>query len=86
MADNDSGSGSGIGIAGIVAIIIIMLACFTGDDSDRESYTPRSSGTRQSSTEDLLRQSYDDAGIEYDEQMLREDARAVESLNDEFGY
>lgn len=37
------------------------------------------------STEDKLRRAYDSQGIQYDEQMLREDARAVKDLSNEFG-
>lgn len=36
-------------------------------------------------TEDKLRRVYDSQGVQYDDQMIRQDARAIEQLHREFG-
>lgn len=60
---------------------IIFFGC-AGGGSSAPTYAPSSSGE---STEDMMRRVYDDQGIDYDEQMLKEDAAAVDQLYREFG-
>ena len=59
---------------------IIFFGCAGGGSAP--TYAPSSSGE---STEDMMRRVYDDQGIDYDEQMLKEDAAAVDQLYREFG-
>jgi hypothetical protein len=39
---------------------------------------------RYTDTELKLKKAYDEQGIDYDDKMLRDDARAIESLSEEF--
>lgn len=59
---------------------IIFFGCAGGGSAP--TYAPNNTGQ---STEDMLRRAYDHEGIDYDEEMLKEDAAAVEQLYREFG-
>jgi hypothetical protein len=82
MADNNSANGSATGwIIGII-IVLVLLGALSNNDS---SSTSSPSRPAVESTEDKLRRVYDSQGIDYDDRMIREDARAIEQLHREFG-
>ncbi len=61
----------------------LLVGCLLGGCSNSP---PGGANTpRQESTEDKLRRVYDSQGIKYDDRTIREDARAIEKLNREFG-
>lgn len=59
----------------VVLLVCVISMCSSGNERRRAPvYTP---------TEQKLKDAYDAQGIEYDEQMIRDDARAIEQLNSE---
>ena len=72
----------------VVCFWIVLVVCSSAIDGCRGKRTyepPAASAPQYSDTERALKRSYDDAGIEYDEKMIRDDARAIEQLNRELG-
>lgn len=74
MADNAENQKNTWIWVGIIAMALIGRGC---NDTDNKS-------PGVESTEEKLRRVYDSQGIDYDEQMIREDARAIERLSNEF--
>ena len=82
MADNDNSNGSaGAWIIGGIILLVLMGGLSNNDSSPTSSPSPPA----VESNEDKLRRVYDSQGIEYDDQMIREDSRAIEQLHREFG-
>jgi hypothetical protein len=65
----------------LVLFLVVVLTLARGYESRQHDYV--SPAAQSESTEDKLRRSYDSQGIEYDEEMIRKDARAIEALNRE---
>lgn len=73
-----------LGVFLIGGLVVILCQIFLGSPNNTSSSNSDKVIIIES-TEDKLRRVYDSQGIQYDEQMLREDARAVEDLANEFG-
>jgi hypothetical protein len=65
--------------------IFIFLYLLGSALNKRVSTTSQSLPQAVESNEDKLRRVYDSQGIRYDDQMIREDAKAIEQLHREFG-
>ena len=66
-------------IAAILTLTALAGCGEAGPSSDKPKPVP------QQTTEDIMRRNYDARGIKYDDKMIRDDARAVDRLNKEFG-
>ena len=82
MSDDKKGGGVAGIVVGVVIVVALIGSLFKtgGAGSGGGSSLPA-----YESTEDRLRRVYDSQGIKYDNKMIRDDARAVEQLNREFG-
>jgi len=65
-----------------VGLFSLALCVGCAGNSSETTWQPQ---PQYNSTEEALKRSYDDAGVEYDEKMIRDDALAIEQLNRELG-
>jgi hypothetical protein len=68
----------------LIVVLIVVSTLVNGCDRE-PSYTSQPAEPTYNATERALKESYNANDIEYDEQMIRDDARAIEQLNRELG-
>lgn len=65
---------------GSIAVALVGLSGCGGNAPEADKPKPA-----PASTEQMLRRTYDERGIKYDDSMIRKDAKAIDKLNQEFG-
>lgn len=84
MSKTNNGNGSAVAwIIGII-LILALLGSLSRTNNSGGSNSGADSPSYES-TEDKVRRVYDSQGIKHDDRMIREDAKAIEQLNREFG-